>query len=69
MVSASNDSSLSSDQDTNRFLVCRNWIIDFLFNYQRLYQLKIKRIYEREKNIKDKVIENQQLICYIYTTP
>ena len=39
MASASNNNSLSSDQDTNHlFGVDRDWIPNLLFNYQRFYQ-------------------------------
>ena len=37
MMSALNNSFLSSNQDTDG--VGGNWTLDFLFNYHRLYQL------------------------------
>ena len=40
MASAHNDSSLSSNQDTNKFFgVGGDWTPNLLYNYQKLYQL------------------------------
>ena len=39
MVSAPDNSSLSSDQDTNKFGVGGDWTPDLLYNHQRLYKL------------------------------
>ena len=37
MASASNDSSLSSDQDTNQFFIGGDWTPNLLQNYEKLY--------------------------------
>ena len=40
IMSASDDYSLSTNQDTNQFFgVSKDWTLDILFNYQKLYQL------------------------------